>query len=122
LFRQIATRLAAFTLLFALLDVGIVVITYSSRPESLAQELLTLEASKAEGASALAPDLLAGPPGAEQWAARYIDENANGPAARGSSMDAPNGVLMDWTRRERVPGGHRAGAGGRHPNARDGSG
>jgi hypothetical protein len=48
LFRQIATRLAAFTLLFALLDVVIVVITYSSQPESLAQELLTLEASKAQ--------------------------------------------------------------------------
>ena len=46
LFRQIATRLAAFTLLFAMLDVGIVVYSYSSQPESLAQELLTLEAKK----------------------------------------------------------------------------
>ncbi|MDR6850316.1 cell wall metabolism sensor histidine kinase WalK [Sphingomonas sp. BE137] len=107
LFRQIATRLAAFTLLFALLDVGIVIVTYSSQPESLAQELLTLEASKAERSTALAPDLLAGPPGAEHWAARYIEPNSSGPFAALSRADAPGGVLMDWTRRERIPGGYR---------------
>jgi len=107
LFRQIATRLAAFTLLFALLDVGIVVFTYSSQPESLAQELLTLEAGKAARSTALVPDLLAGPPGAEHWAARYIESNADGPAAPPSRADAPGGVLMDWTRRERIPGGYR---------------
>jgi signal transduction histidine kinase len=107
LFRQIATRLAAFTLLFALLDVGIVVFTYSSQPESLAQELLTLEAGKAEGSTALAPDLLEGPPGAEHWAARYIEADADGPAALPSRADVSNGVLMDWTRRERIPGGYR---------------
>ena len=64
LFRQIATRLAAFTLLFALLDVGIVISSYSSQPELLAQELLTLEAKKAEKGSLQEPDLLEGPPGA----------------------------------------------------------
>lgn len=107
LFRQIAARLVAFTLLFALLDVGIVVFTYSRQPESLAQELLTLEAGKAESATVLAPDLLAGPPGAEHWAARYIAPNSNGPFAALSRADAPSGVLIDWTRRERVPGGYR---------------
>lgn len=107
LFRQIATRLAAFTLLFAMLDVGIVVFTYSSQPESLAQELLTLEAHKAEGSATLARDLLAGPPGAEHWAARYIEPDTNGPASLPSHGDALRGVLMDWTRRERVPGGYR---------------
>ncbi|MFA5964411.1 MAG: HAMP domain-containing sensor histidine kinase [Sphingomonas sp.] len=99
LFRQIATRLAAFTLLFALLDVAIVVITYSSQPESLAQELLTLEASKAQSAATLSPDLLAGPPGAKRWSARYIEPPAKtGPMA---------GMLMDWTRRERIATGYR---------------
>lgn len=107
LFRQIATRLAAFTLLFALLDVGIVVITYSSQPESLAQELLTLEARKAERSTTLAPDLLAGPPGAEHWAARYIEPNAHAPITEASRTGAPAGLLMDWTRRERIPGGYR---------------
>jgi signal transduction histidine kinase len=96
LFRQIATRLAAFTLVFALLDVGIVVFTYSSQPESLAQELLSLEAAKAQSGTALAPDLLAGPPGARHWAARYVD-----PGPRSSVQ------LMDWTKREHVAGGYR---------------
>lgn len=105
LFRQIATRLAAFTLLFALLDVGIVVFTYSSQPESLAQELLTLEASKAANGTKLAPDLLAGPPGAQHWAARYIEPKAAGPATPRASAGA--GVLMDWTRRERIADGYR---------------
>lgn len=107
LFRQIATRLAAFTLLFALLDVGIVVFTYSSQPESLAQELLTLEANKAERSTALAPDLLAGPPGAEHWAASYVEPAAGGSVPLPSRVDAPGGILMDWTRRERIPGGYR---------------
>lgn len=107
LFRQIATRLAALTLLFALLDAGIVVFTYSSQPVSLAQELLTLEADKAEGSTTLAPNLLAGPPGAEHWASRYIEPNANSAAASRPRPGAPSGVLMDWTRRERIPGGYR---------------
>lgn len=107
LFRQIATRLAAFTLLFALLDVGIVIVTYSSQPESLAQELLTLEASKAERAAALAPARLTGPPGAEHWAARYIDPGAERPTTPRARADATGGILMDWTRRERIPGGYR---------------
>jgi len=107
LFRQIATRLAGFTLLFALLDVGIVVLTYSSQPESLAQELLTLEASKAQGSTALTPDLLTGPPGAEHWAARLIEPAAGESPPWSSRAGAPGGVLMDWTRRERIPGGYR---------------
>lgn len=107
LFRQIATRLAAFTLLFALLDVAIVVFTYSSQPESLAQELLTLEASKAANGTTLAPDLLAGPPGAEHWSARYIEPQVDGPTTAPYRANATPGVLMDWTRRERVAGGYR---------------
>lgn len=107
LFRQIATRLAAFTLLFALLDVCIVVFTYSSQPESLAQELLTLEAHKAEQSTALEPDLLAGPPGAEHWSARYVDMDVAAGTTAPQRARAATGMLMDWTRRERVPGGYR---------------
>lgn len=107
LFRQIATRLAGFTLLFALLDVAIVVFTYSSQPESLAQELLTLEAGKAQSATALAPDFLAGPPGAERWSARYVDQQEVAAAQPMIGSVSSPGTLMDWTRRERVPGGYR---------------
>lgn len=103
LFRQIATRLAAFTLLFALLNVGIVVFTYSSQPELLAQELLTLEASKAAGAATMPPDLLAGPPGADRWSVRYIDPAS----AIGTSLPLRKGVLLDWTQRERIGSGYR---------------
>ena len=103
LFRQIASRLAAFTLLFALLDVGIVVFTYSRQPESLAQELLTLEAEKAQNTTSLAPDLLEGPPGAEHWLARYIEPSEQ----IGTSAQQRPGILMDWTRRERLSEGYR---------------
>lgn len=107
LFRQIAFRLGAFTLLFALVDVGIVVATYSSQPESLAQELLTLEADKAEGATALAPDVLAGPPGAKHWTAGYVDAAQADLTEQTSRPGAASRALVDWTRRERVPGGYR---------------
>lgn len=105
LFRQIALRLAGFTLLFALLDVVIVVATYSSQPESLAQELLTLEAEKAQSATASDPDYLKGPPGADRWSARYVDDMSEVEGAKANST-AP-GTLMDWTRRERITGGYR---------------
>ncbi|CAN5406185.1 hypothetical protein BH10PSE14_BH10PSE14_02110 [soil metagenome] len=107
LFRQIATRLAAFTLLFALLDVVIVVITYSSQPESLAQELLTLEASRAQSAATLSPDLLAGPPGAERWSARYIELPPKTARLAGTRSTDASVTLMDWTRRERIATGYR---------------
>ena len=107
LFRQIAGRLVAFTLLFALCDVAIVVVTYSRRPESLAQELLTLEAERLRSAFAMTPAQLAGPPGADHWSARYIDPRNKVPAASAIGPDHTPGLLMDWTRRERIPGGFR---------------
>ncbi|MGU0224813.1 hypothetical protein, partial [Klebsiella pneumoniae] len=107
LFRQIAARLAAFTLLFAALDVGIVVFTYSRQPESLAQELLTLEAAKAPAGGVLSPDLLAGPPGAESWSARYVEPGS--PELRRVGQAGIDGAstLVDWTRREQTPHGYR---------------
>lgn len=107
LFRQIAVRLAAFTLLFALLDIGIVIATYSRQPQSLAQELLTLEARKAQSGLPLSPDLLAGPPGAERWAVRYVQPDADQPAASPLGMAPSTSELMDWTRRDRIASGYR---------------
>ena len=107
LFRQIASRLVVFTLLFAVLDVAIVVFTYSSQPESLAQELLTLEAGKARSATTIGSELLSGPPGSRHWSARFIDpQDEASPVGAKGRASAP-GLLMDWTRRERVPGGYR---------------
>ncbi|MBB3858813.1 signal transduction histidine kinase [Novosphingobium hassiacum] len=105
LFRQIALRLSGFTLLFAAMDVAIVVVTYSSQPESLAQELLSLEAERVQSATDTDPDYLAGPPGADRWSARYIDDL--GEIAGASVGSANGGRLMDWTRRERIAGGYR---------------
>jgi signal transduction histidine kinase len=107
LFRQIATRLAAFTLLFAALDVGIVVLTYSSQPESLAQELLTLEATKAQAGTVLSPELLAGPPGAGRWSVRYVEQGTPDFGPVGSASPDGSSTLVDWTRRERILNGYR---------------
>ncbi|MBN8815905.1 MAG: HAMP domain-containing sensor histidine kinase [Sphingomonas sp.] len=108
LFRQIATRLALFTLLFAGLDVAIVVVTYSRQPEALAEELLTLEASKAGAGAALPAELHAGPPGAMQWSARYVEPDAPElqPTMPGTPRDGAS-PLVDWTRRETAPRGYR---------------
>lgn len=94
LFRQITRRLIAFTLVFALLDVVIVVVTYARKPESLAQELLTLEAERL----ASVPDLAAATPG---------PGIANWSAAQVTPRSAPGAVLVDWTRRDRIEGGYR---------------
>ena len=103
LFRQIAVRLAVFTLLFALLDVGIVVTTYVAQPQSLAQELLTLEASRIEAAPEAARQHITGPPGARHWLARFLDQQPL--AFTGSAM--PSTRLVDWTQREKVADGYR---------------
>ncbi len=97
LLRQLTYRLAVFTLIFAILDVGLVVWTYTSQPEALGEQLLTLEASKLERSPFLSPDELTGPPGARSWSARAVYPARANP-------DHPNrsGSLMDWTRRERL--------------------
>ncbi len=94
LFRQIARRLVAFTLIFALLDVVIVVVTYARQPESLAQELLGLEAHRV---AAMADPAKAPPPvGTQNWSARFVQPEVDDDA-----------VLIDWTRREQIKGGYR---------------
>jgi signal transduction histidine kinase len=94
LFRQIARRLIVFTLIFALLDVVIVLVTYARQPESLAQELLGLEADRVAGLDdpAKAEPL----DGTRDWSARLIKPLVNHDA-----------VLIDWTQREQIEGGYR---------------
>ncbi|EIZ79600.1 integral membrane sensor signal transduction histidine kinase [Novosphingobium sp. Rr 2-17] len=104
LFRQIATRLAALTLVFAILNIGIVVVTYSQQPESLAQELLTLEARRiAESPQRI--DALPRPAGSTHWKVSYLDRPVTHTAAEYRKQNP--GALVDWTQRERIEGGYR---------------
>ena len=94
LFRQIARRLVFFTLIFALLDVVIVLATYARQPESLAQELLGLEAQRI----AVISDPAKATPlaGTRNWSAHFVQPDVDDDA-----------VLIDWTRREQIDGGYR---------------
>lgn len=93
LLRQITRRLLVFTLIFALVDIVIVVVTYLHHPEALAQELLSLEADRAGG---FADPAAARRPESRNWSARIIR-----PATPADAM------LIDWTRRDRIDGGYR---------------
>ncbi len=94
LFRQIARRLVVFTLIFALLDVVIVLVTYARQPESLAQELLGLEAQRISDLDNLAKAMP--PAGTRNWSARFVQPDVDDDA-----------MLIDWTRREQIDGGYR---------------
>ncbi|MEQ1491124.1 MAG: HAMP domain-containing sensor histidine kinase [Terricaulis sp.] len=103
LFRQIAVRLATLALIYALLNIAIVVSTYSRQPESLAQELLSLEARRME-ASTPGHDGANGPPGAREWFVQYFEAP---PLPAGASMESNGASLVDWTQRERLANGFR---------------
>jgi signal transduction histidine kinase len=108
LFSQIAVRLGLFALVFALLDIGIVVATYARQPEALAQELLTLEATRIANSPDKTPGAFAGPPGARQWSAGYINAaSASIRGAGGGPTTLRPAALVDWTQRERVGAGYR---------------
>lgn len=108
LFRQIAVRLAVFTLLFALLDIGIVIFTYSQQPQSLAEELLTMEAHKIENSQVAEAEQFAGPPSARRWFASYVDDDlSNSQNGTLKRISPDTGTLMDWTRREKLNQGFR---------------
>ncbi len=106
LFRQIASRLALFTLIFAVLHVILVVVTYTARPESLAEQLLSYEAAQIANAADQPPETYPGPPGAAHWSARYVTADSPELAADGFG-GASAGRLVDWTRREQLDGGFR---------------
>jgi signal transduction histidine kinase len=108
LFAQIAVRLALFALLFALLDIAIVVVTYVRDPESLAQELLTLEAQKISALPPGSAETYSGPAGVTRWSMRFIDPT---PLPFDDDDDAheaaATGTLIDWTQREALGDGYR---------------
>jgi signal transduction histidine kinase len=108
LFRQIAVRLALVTLLFALLDVAIVVATYLSEPESLAQELLTLEAEAIAQHPGLPANTRSALPDASHWSIRTIDPaTSQFPVPPDRPQLMRSSMLLDWTMRERVGDGYR---------------
>ncbi|WCT75726.1 HAMP domain-containing sensor histidine kinase (plasmid) [Sphingomonas naphthae] len=104
LFRQIAVRLAVLTLIFAVLNIAIVVVTYSRQPESLAQELLSLEADRIAAGPQTA-DLHEGPPGSTHWLVHYLDE----PMVHDPdhNLTHERRAMVDWTQRERTLAGYR---------------
>lgn len=107
LFRQIAVRLAGFTLLFALLDVGIVVMTYSRQPESLAGELLTLEANRFVESAPDVPTPFQPSHGIMNWSARYVAPRQGSIPAQIAAAEPKDSsaMIVDSTQRERLADG-----------------
>jgi signal transduction histidine kinase len=103
LFRQIAVRLAALALIYALLNIAIVISTYSRQPESLAQELLSLEARRLE-AWFPGQERPSGPPGAREWFVEALDAPL---LPADASTNSRGASLVDWTQRERLGDGFR---------------
>lgn len=105
LFRQIVTRLAIVTVVFALSGVAIVVCTYSRQPKSLAQELLNLEAERVANATSDEAAAHDGPPGADHWLVRHILP----PKSASIPGDAHTAVpqLINSTIREKLNKGYR---------------
>jgi two-component system OmpR family sensor kinase len=111
LFRQIAVRLAVLTLVFALLDVAIVVPMYAFDQQALAEDFVEQQAHRiARGLSqshrAAAPNRVDMAKGLADWGYVVIDR-AMRPAARLNDTVTPDSPLwptpatLDWTRRER---------------------
>lgn len=106
LFRQIVSRLALFTLVFAVLHVVLVIVTYTARPELLAEQLLSYEAAQIADAGNESPETHRGPPGATHWSARYVKADTPDIAADGFGGTSA-GRLTHWTRREQLDDGFR---------------
>tara|TARA_R110002020_G_scaffold309301_1_gene525090 strand:+ start:240229 stop:241557 length:1329 start_codon:yes stop_codon:yes gene_type:complete len=103
LFLQITLRLAIFAFAFALLDVGIVVYTYLRQPQTLAQELLDLEVSHF-GLNSLDELSARGEASdGERWTYTLVEAIPVG-AASAAERNKPR--LIDWTKREQIPGGY----------------
>ena len=105
LFRQIAVRLALLTFAFALLNIAIVIVTYGRQPESLAQELLSLEANRIAETGLAAAERQQGPAGAAHWQVRFVGPPPTFPAE--PSEAGRHATLIEWTQQERVGAGYR---------------
>ncbi|MBA3069238.1 MAG: HAMP domain-containing histidine kinase [Hyphomonas sp.] len=103
LFRQITVRLAIFALVFALVDIGIVVYTYLSQPQTLAQELLDLEVSRIDPGSIHTYSERSDASNSFRWTYTLVEPL---PVGVGATSGPGNARLIDWTKREQIPGGY----------------
>lgn len=103
LFRQITFRLAIFALAFALVDVGIVVYTYLRQPQTLAQELLDLEVSHLDPAVIQEFPERTNASASFRWTYTLVETLPVDVAPISGSNHAR---LIDWTKREEIPGGY----------------
>lgn len=121
LFRQIAVRLGALTLAFALLDVAIVATIYAYDQQALAEELIQRQAVRINRAFT-APQAAATPPpgsvavkrpvGVSAWGFVILDESLKplvrqGDAVATDSSTWPDKSTLDWTRRDAAGSGTR---------------
>lgn len=114
LFAQIAVRLAVLTLVFAVLDVGIVVANYALDDDAMAEDFVGQQARRVEQVwrSGAAGELDA-PLGVSAWGYAVVDHTLRPVSGGGDPRLVSGGAwsadadVLDWTRRDRVDGGVR---------------
>jgi len=119
LFTQIALRLTLLALVFALLDVAIVVPMYANDEQALAEDFIAQQAQRAdhlltgepkskEASAALAK--LAKPAGVSAWRVEVFDGGQRLVGKVGDlagASKAPSAGMLDWTQRETTSQGTR---------------
>uniref|UniRef100_B0SVT3 histidine kinase n=1 Tax=Caulobacter sp. (strain K31) TaxID=366602 RepID=B0SVT3_CAUSK len=119
LFTQIALRLTLLALVFALLDVAIVVPMYANDEQALAEDFIAQQADRADRLLTGGPDevepsvalaKLAKPAGVDAWRVEVFDANQR-PIGKAGDLAgpsaAPSAGMLDWTQREKNPEGTR---------------
>lgn len=111
LFAQIALRLALVTVVFALVDVGLVVADYVGNRQVMAEDFVAQQAERIERAWRRGATL-SRPVGVSRWAYAVLGPDS-GPAmvARDPGVDfapaPPAAGTLDWTRRDATASGIR---------------
>lgn len=111
LFAQIARRLALMTLVFAVVDVGLVFADYFGDRQVMAEDFVGQQAERVERAWRRG-EALSRPAGVSRWAYAVLDP-ASGPAmvVQDPGLDfapvRPAPGTLDWTRRDATPSGLR---------------
>ncbi len=119
LFAQIAVRLVVLAVVFALLDIGLVVADYARDEQGMAEDFVGQQAGRIErdwlSSSASRPPPpppVAPPAGATRWGYVVVDGSLR-TVARGGDATLfappawPTASVVDWTRRDRAPSGVR---------------
>ncbi|MBU4436459.1 MAG: HAMP domain-containing histidine kinase [Alphaproteobacteria bacterium] len=119
LFIQIAQRLTLLALVFALLDVAIVVPMYANDEQALAEDFVAQQADRADHLLAAGPERgdvsavlarLAKPAGVSAWRVEVFDADQRLIGRVGDLAGAPrtpSAGMLDWTQREKTPDGTR---------------